>query len=380
MRNTVIGLIVGTVLGVVLGATVIAPRLERAGPGVRGSANAPAPTASEMVKQMPRALVVQPDVSLRMASSFPLDTPIAGSLARRIDSRIWELSHGKFEIRSYAPRAEAPATDFFDAVGSGAIDAALAAPAMGASETPALQIFSGVPFGPSDTEFLAWLDFGGGRELLDEINHARNVHGLICGLLPPSAFGWFREEVRAPSDLEGLRMQIEGLGAKVLAQLGVEVVDLSPGDLILALEHGTVDAVSYGSPVIDQRMEFGTWLKNYYPEGWSNSLTPLELMINLKSWDGLTASQKAQIETICGDNIRYSLSEGEATQFQALKTLVERGVRLQRLPPGVRNVLEQSWQKVLQQEGSADPDFRRVWQSLATFRSDFAIWRELSRP
>ena len=70
MRNTVIGLIVGTVLGVVLGATVIAPRLERAGPGVRGSANAPAPTASEMVKQMPRALVAQPDVSLRMASSF----------------------------------------------------------------------------------------------------------------------------------------------------------------------------------------------------------------------------------------------------------------------------------------------------------------------
>jgi TRAP-type mannitol/chloroaromatic compound transport system substrate-binding protein len=380
MRNTVIGLIVGTVLGVVLGATVIAPRLERAGPGVRGSGNAPAPTASEMVKQMPRALVAQPDVSLRMASSFPLDTPIAGSLARRIDSRIWELSHGKFEIRSYAPRAEAPATDFFDAVGSGAIDAALAAPSMGASESPALQIFSGVPFGPSDTEFLAWLDFGGGRELLDEINHARNVHGLICGLLPPSAFGWFRQELRAPSDLEGLRMNIEGLGAKVLAQLGVEVVDLSPGDLILALEHGTVDAVSYGSPIIDQQMELGTWLKNYYPEGWSNSLMPLELMINLRSWNELTAPQKAQIETICGDNIRYSLSEGEATQFQALKNLVERGVRLQRPPPGVRNVLEQSWQKVLQQELGADQEFRRVWQSLAAFRGDFAIWRELSRP
>ena len=135
MRNTIIGLIVGAVLGVILGATVIAPRLDRDGAGVRNAEQAPPPTAAEMVKQMPRALVAQPDVSMRMASSFPLDTPIAGALARRIDSRIWEMSHGKIEIRPYALAANGPATHFVKAVGSGAIDAAFTTPSVDSSKS-----------------------------------------------------------------------------------------------------------------------------------------------------------------------------------------------------------------------------------------------------
>lgn len=380
MRNSIIGMIVGVVFGVIIGATVIAPRLDRATPGVRGTAESPPPTAAEMMKQMPRALVAQPDVSLRMASSFPLETPIAGTLARRIDSRIWEVSHGKIEMRAYSPGAEEQTTDLFAAVGSGAIDAALAAPDVGSSDAPALQIFSGIPFGPNSNEFLAWLHFGGGRELLDEINHAHNVHGTICGLLPASALGWFRRELEAPENLRGLRMHVGGLGAKVLATLGVEVVNLSPGELMLELEEGALDAVSYGPPAIDQRMQFGTWLKNYYPQGYNRSLTPLELMINLKQWNLLTASQKAQIEAMCGENIWYSLADGEATQFNALKALVADGVRLQRLPPGVRDALERSWQQVLQQEISNDSDFQRAWQSLSAFHNDFAVWQELSDP
>ena len=380
MRSSIIGLVVGAVLGVVLGVTVIAPRLQRADPHIAAKEQTPAPTPTEIAKQLPRALVAKPAVSLRMTSSFPLETPIAGALARRIDSRIWEVSHGQIEIRSHAPGVAISAADLSAAVGSGAIDAAFTAPATGDAKVPALQIFTGVPFGPDGDEFLAWLEFGGGRELLDEINHARDVHGIVCGLLPPSAFGWFRRELQAPQDLKGLRMDIEGLGAKVLARLGVEVVDLSPGDLMLALEQGAVDAVSYASPVIDQRMEFGTWLKNYYPQGWNQSLTTLELMINLKQWGQLNASQRAQIETMCGDNVRYSLSQGDAKQFQALRDMVARGVRLQRLSPAMREALERAWQQAVQQENSNDPEFRRVWQSLTDFRNDFAVWRELSRP
>jgi TRAP-type mannitol/chloroaromatic compound transport system substrate-binding protein len=379
MRSSIIGLVVGAVLGVVLGVTVIAPRLQRAEPHLIAKEQAAVPTPTEIAKQLPRALVAKPAVSLKMTSSFPLETPIAGALARRIDSRIWEVSHGQIEIRSHAPGAAIYAvSDLAEAVGSGAIDAAFAAP--GTGNVPALRIFTGVPFGPDGDEFLAWLEFGGGRELLDEINHARDIHGIVCGLLPPSAFGWFRRELQSPQDLKGLRMDTRGLGAKVLARLGVEVVDLPPGDLMLALEQGAIDAVSYASPVIDQRMEFSTWLKNYYPQGWNQSLTALELMINLKRWEQLNASQRAQIETMCGDNVRYGLSAGGAQQFQALKEMVAQGVRLQRLSPGIRDALEHAWQQVVQQESGNDPEFRRVWQSLTEFRSDFAVWRELSRP
>ena len=109
------------------------------------------------------------------------------------------------------------------------------------------------------------------------------------------------------------------------------------------------------SPAVDRQIEFRTWLKNYYPEGWHQSPGMLELMINLKTWETLTAAQRVQIETVCGDNVRYSLAEGEAIQFRAVKELFAEGVRLARLPPSIHAALERAWQQVVQQRAVDDP-------------------------
>lgn len=380
MRNSVIGLIIGSVLGIVIGATVIAPRLQRAEPGTAATAPVPAPAPADIAKQLPRALVPRPDVSIKMANAFPLDTPVAGELARRIDARIWDVSRGQFEIRSYPPGALAPVSDLFESVGSGAIDAALAPAQPAAGKVPALALFGSVPFGPQVEEFLSWMEFGGGRALLDEINQQHGVHGLVCGLLPPAAFGWFRTPIESPQTLRGLRINASGLAGRVLARLGAEVVDLPPGELIVEIENGLVNAVTWSSPLIDRHMAFGTWLKNYYPQGWNHSPMLLELMINQKKWQTLNAMQRSQIETVCGDNVRHSIAEGEAGQFKALQDIYAAGVQLHRLPPSVRDALDRAWQQVVQEESSADPGFRQVWQSLSAFRSNFAVWHELSRP
>lgn len=380
MRNIAIGLIIGAVLGIVFGATTIAPRLQRTPPG-QTPAPAPAVQApADIAEQLPRALAPRPAVSLKMASAFPPDMPVAGELGKRIDRRVWEVSRGQLEISTYPPGALAPVADLYEAVGSGAVDAALASPLIASHLLPAMQIYAGLPFGPPPDEFLSWLEFGGGRELLDRMNAERNVHGIPCGMLPPSAFGWFRHELHTPQDLRGLRINASGLAARVLQRLGAEVVSLPMGELMLAVEQGSVDAVVHGSPAIDRATPFGTWLKNYYPHGWSQSLTMLELLINRRVWRQLNGTQQAQIETVCGDNVRYSLAEGEALQFEALKDMVAAGVRVQRLPPGVREALQAAWQQVVPQASAEDADFRRVWESLSAFRSDFAVWRELSRP
>jgi len=105
----------------------------------------------------------------------------------------------------------------------------------------------------------------------------------------------------------------------------------------------------------------------------------LYLMLGRKTWEGLNASQQAQIETVCGDNVRYSSAEGEATQFAALKAIYGEGVHVQRLSPSIEDALKQAWQPVLQDAIDSDPDFQRVWQSLSAFRADWSVWRELSR-
>lgn len=380
MRNIVIGLIIGTVVGIVIGATVIAPRLQRTAPGAAATTPASPPPPADLAKQLPRVLVPRPDLSIKMASAFPPDTPVAGELARRIDARIWEISHGQFEIRSFPPGALVPPADVYDAVAAGSIDAAFAPAQAGAGRAPALALFGGIPFGPGADEFLAWLEFGGGGPLFQEINQHHGVHALVCGLLPPSAFGWFRRELQSPQDLRDIRVNASGLPGQMLARLGSQVVDLPTGELLLAIEQGSVDGVVWGSPLLDEPMGFGAWLKNYYPQGWGQSLTLLSLMINQKKWQSLNVMQRTQVETLCGDNVRQSIAEGEAGQFRALQQIYSGGVRLQRLPPAVRDALERAWQQLAQQKGSEDAQFRQVWQSLGAFRGEFAVWRELSRP
>jgi len=103
-------------------------------------------------------------------------------------------------------------------------------------------------------------------------------------------------------------------------------------------------------------------------------------MINLKKWETLPTSAKAQIEAVCGDNIRHGLAEGAAAQFKALKKLQIEGVAIRRWPNEIINALKLAWVQVAKEETKADRDFKRVWQSLNAFRENYAIWRELNSP
>jgi len=47
--------------------------------------------------------------------------------------------------------------------------------------------------------------------------------------------GWFRKEISKVSDLQGLKMQIPGLGGKVMSKLGVTVQTLPGGEIFQAL-------------------------------------------------------------------------------------------------------------------------------------------------
>jgi TRAP-type mannitol/chloroaromatic compound transport system substrate-binding protein len=312
-----------------------------------------------------------------MGSAYAGSLPQLGTLAKRFGEEIWRVSGGDMEIRFHEPGTLVPDFEMFDAVASGAIDAAFASPGRWGERHPALRLFAAVPFGPSASEYLAWIYFGGGRELFEEIHRRNSIHSLFCGVIAPEASGWFRKEVRTVEDLKGLKMGFLGLGAKVMAKLGVETVPLTGGNVFLAMERGTVDATEFSMPAIDLELGLYEMAKHYYFPGWHQPATLFALMINLDKWQGLGAARKARIEAVCGDNIRYGLAEGEALQFVALKKLNALGVILHRWPAPILEALEKAWREVAVEEATADADFKRVWESLSAFRREYGIWREL---
>ncbi len=316
----------------------------------------------------------------KMGSAYASTLPQLGTLAKKLERDIWRVSNGMLEIKFFEPGALVPPLEMFDAVRAGVIDAAFSSPGFWGNKIPALQLFAAIPFGPSAKEFLAWIYFGGGQELFNEIYQANGIHSLFCGLIAPEAAGWFRKRIRTVEDLKGLRMRFFGLGAKVVRKLGVVTSRLTSGDIFVAFETGEIDAAEFSMPAIDIKLGLQRMVKNYYFPGWHQPSTLFELMINLKKWKALSASGKAQVEAVCGDNIRYGLAEGEAAQFQALKTLRSQGVTFRRWPGEILDALKTAWTEVAQEEAKADKDFQRVWTSLSAFRENYTIWRELNQP
>jgi TRAP-type mannitol/chloroaromatic compound transport system substrate-binding protein len=384
MRNSVIAVIVGLVVGIVVGVTVISPRLELAsGDGanlVKAGIQGRRP-AGESIASIPLAPRPDPaEVQWKMASAYGAGLPQLGTLAKRLETQVWRVSGGTMEICFFEPGTLVPADQIFDAVGSGAIDAAFASPASLMGQSSAISLFSAVPFGPTAGEYLAWIEFGGGKALMETLYRKHNIQAVACGLLAPEASGWFRKEILVVDDLKGLRMRITGLGARVMEKLGVAAVALAGGDIFMALEAGTLDAAEFSMPAVDRALGLDRLAKHYYLPGWHQPATLFPLIVNLDQWKKLGPIQKARVETACGDNLRYGLAEGEALQFEALKDIQAKGVELHRWPRPVLKAFEHAWRDVVDEETLADSDFRRVWNSLAEFREDYAIWRELGYP
>ncbi len=360
MRNLIIAALIGLVVGLIgqryLGGT----------------------DSDEQVSGGDEVASVQTEkVRWKMASTFPSTLAQLGTLGVRVQDQVDAVTDGAVKIKFFDPGALVPAFEIFDAVSTGGVDAGWSTPGYWAGKVPALQLFASVPFGPPASEYMAWVYFGGGKELFEEIYSRHNIHGILCGIIPPEASGWFREEIKSVEDLQGLKMRFFGLGAKVMDRLGASTQLLAGGDIFPALELGTIDATEFSMPAIDLNLGFYQVAKHYYFPGWHQQSTNFELMINASKWNALSPLRQVQIETVCGDNFRHSIAEGETIQIAALEELQAKGVQIHTWPDEMLDQFRAAWEEVVAEEIAANEDFRRVWESLSGFREKYRLWRDL---
>lgn len=368
---TVAGL--ALVLGILIGIGAVS--LDRAAnaPEARAIKEPDAPqSSSTAVVEAPGARVV-----IKLASAAPTSAPQIGTMAVTTVEKLATASDGNIEIKLFEPNTLAPNAELFDKVADGTIDAVWSSPNFFAERDSVFWLFSTVPFGPSAGEYLAWLSYGGGQDLMDSSFARFNIKPIVCTVLPPESGGWFRREITSVGDLKGLRMRFMGIGAKVMRRLGVDTVTLNGGDTFFALQSGNIDAAEFSLPFIDLRYGLDKAANNYYFPGWHQQSSLITLMINMKVWENLTDAQRAMIMNVCGDNIRESLAEGEVQQVQALQEIRQRGVNVRTLPVPVMDALKASWIQVVKEESAANPEFKKVWESYHAFRKSYAEWRGL---
>jgi TRAP-type mannitol/chloroaromatic compound transport system substrate-binding protein len=317
-------------------------------------------------------------IRLQLASAFPTSLTLIGEAPVKLSRKIERASAGAIELKINEPGALVPALQAIQATSQGSVDAAWSNAGFFAATDTAFNMFATVPFGPGMGEYLAWVHHGGGLTLSREMFAKHGIHNIPCAMIPPEASGWFRKEIKTVQDLKGLKMRFFGLGAKVMAKLGVATQLLAPGDIFQALQLGTIDATEFSLPSMDQKFGFYQVAKFYYFPGWHQQATMLELYINKKKWDSLNDQQHAIIEQACGDLTRDVIAEGEATQFRAMREMQDKhGVQIKKWSPEIMAAYEKAWNEVVVEESATNPNFKKVWESYSKFRADYAIWRDL---
>ena len=68
--------------------------------------------------------------------------------------------------------------------------------------------------------------------------------------------GWFKEEIKDASQMDGLKYRTVGLAADVLMEMGMSVVQLPGGEIQPAMKSGLIDAAEFNNPTSDK--DFGS--------------------------------------------------------------------------------------------------------------------------
>ena len=137
-------------------------------------------------------------------------------------------------------------------------------------------------------EWTAWIKFGGGQELWDELSGEFGLKKLPVGSTGTQAGGWFNKEIESPDDFKGLKMRMPGLGGQVITKMGASSVSLPGGQIYENLVSGAIEATEWVGPYNDYFMKFYEAAKYYYTGGMHEPGGGLALGLNASWWGSLT--------------------------------------------------------------------------------------------
>jgi TRAP-type mannitol/chloroaromatic compound transport system substrate-binding protein len=315
----------------------------------------------------------------RMVTSWPKRLPGPGMSAERVAERIGSLSGGRLEITVSAAGEIVPAFEVLDAVGSGVAEMGHTAAFYWQGKEPAAAFFTTVPFGLTPNEHVAWIDAGGGQALWDEIYAPFGVKPFMGGNTGVCMGGWFRRDLQDLADLRGLKIRSLGLGGEIYRRLGAIAQTTAPGEILVALQSGVLDAAEFVGPGSDIALGLYRFAPLYYGPGFNKPNGTGECIVSLKAWRSLDAELQAIVAHACAAEAAFALAEMERLNVEALAALTTRDhVQVRTFPTDIVIAARSQADGVLADLAGKSAGARKVHDAYVAFRDKIAPWSRIS--
>jgi TRAP-type mannitol/chloroaromatic compound transport system substrate-binding protein len=331
-------------------------------------------TAAAATLATPALAQANPEVRWRMPSSFPRNLDVLYGSCERLGKRVAELTDGKFRITPFPAGEIVPALQVLDSVQQGGVECGHTPAIFYFGKDPALAFFTVVPYGMNRRQMAAWMRYGDGMKLANELFDSYNCIFMNFGDTGTQMGGWFRKEIRGLDDLKGLKFRVAGVAGLMFERLGVVPTQIAPGDIYPSLERGVIDAAEFIGPYDDEKLGLNKIARYYYAPGFWEPSSMGGFIANKQAWAALPAQYKAAVEVALAEidtdqNARY-----DAWNPPALRRLIAGGAQLRSWP---REVLLATWREahgLYDDLSSKNPNFKKVWENYRTFRNEQYQW------
>jgi TRAP-type mannitol/chloroaromatic compound transport system substrate-binding protein len=318
------------------------------------------------------ATVAAPNVSnaqtmtLRFQSTWP-QRDIFHEFCNDYAARVNAISGGRLRLEVLAAGAVVPAFQLQDAVHAGILDGGHGVTAYWFGKNKAYSLFGTPPaYGWDAHNFLAWMNYGGGydlyNELVTQITRV-NVVGFLTGPMPCQPLGWFKRELTQASDLRGLKYRTVGLAADLFNELGSAVTILAGGEIVPALERGLIDGAEFNNPTSDSILGFPDVSKTYMLQSYHQSAEAFEVIFNKGKFDAMGPEQKAILKFAAESASSDMYWKALDRYSKDLAALRGRGVNVIKTPDAILKAQLEAWDKVVARLSAENPFFKKVIDS-----------------
>jgi len=315
----------------------------------------------------------------RMATAWPRNMPVMHDGAQLFAERVNVLSQGELEIELHAAGEIMGALDVFDAASQNEIQCYHASSYYWDDIEPATAWFSSVPFGMNAEGCLAWILGDEGLSLWQDIYRRFSIVPFPMGATGMQMGGWFKAPLEEPADLNGLRIRIPGLGARIYAKLGAEPVQFPASDLVPAMQSNRLDAADWIGPHIDIQLGLDTVASHYYYPGWQEPSGILELGINSHAYDALPQHLKAIVRSCAADVTQHIVTRFAVLNGRAIKRLRDNPeITVAPFPVKLLELFQRVADETVENEAGKSVRARRVHESYKRFMSSWLGWGRMA--
>ena len=210
--------------------------------------------------------------------------------------RVNEMAGGRLKIQYLVSGAVVQSFQVMDAVNKGVLDAGHQVAVYWYGKSKVASLFgTGPVFGQNANQGLAWIYYGGGLEMYNELlkELGLNIVGFFCMPMPTQPLGWFKKPITSPEDLVGLKYRTVGLAADLMQAMGVKVTQLPGGEIVPALERGVIEAFEFNNPTSDRSFGAQDVSKVYMLGSYHQAAEFFEIIFNKTKFDALDKEHQA---------------------------------------------------------------------------------------